>query len=394
MAPGASGDEEFGVYVHVPFCAARCGYCAFVTTVGKIDLAPAYVDAVITELGRARKDGSLRSPTTVFIGGGTPSLLPAGCLERLLEAIAPLPGAEVTVEANPESASAGFLAEAKRGGVTRISLGAQSLVPAVLADLDREHTTGTVGRAVAAVAEAGFETFNLDLIYGSVAESDADWSTTLEGVLALDPSPPHISAYALTVEAGTPLAKDRARHPDEDVQARRYEMVDDRLGRAGLSWYEVSNWAKPGHECRHNRACWQGAEYLGFGCAAHSHLDGRRFSNVTSAERYMARIAAGRSAVAWQERLAPNARQLELLELELRTRDGVPEEALPEDTMLDGLVERRNGRVFLTRRGRLLANEVAIRLVAPWAAAPQAGRHELHLNKLKTYELGRGVIRS
>lgn len=356
------GDTEFGVYVHFPFCARRCGYCAFVTTVGKLDLAPAYVDAVIADIARARADGVYRAPTTVFFGGGTPSLLPPGCLERLLSAIAPGAGAEVTVEANPESATDQFFAEALRAGVTRISLGAQSLAPHVLADLDREHTAGSVAQAVRRVGEAGFATFNVDLIYGSVAESDADLRTTLDGVLSLEPSPPHVSAYALTVETGTPLSRDQTRHPDEDVLALRYEVVDDRLGAAGLGWYEISNWARPGHECRHNLACWSGAEYLGFGCAAHSHFDGRRFANVASPERYIARVHEGRSPVAFEERLDDDARAVELLELELRTKNGVPWAALGADPAIADLVERSGNRAVLTRRGRLLANEVALRL--------------------------------
>ena len=356
-------EAEFGVYVHIPFCAHRCGYCAFVTSVGKLDLAADYVDACIPDINRAKAEGTLRRPTTVFIGGGTPSLLPRGLIARLLGAIDAAPFAEVTVEANPESATPAFFAEARRAGVTRISLGAQSLAPHVLSDLDRAHTPGSVARAVIGIGEAGFSTFNLDLIYGSVAESDADLATTLDEALALEPSPPHLSAYALTVEVGTPLSRDPARHPNDDVLANRYEIVDDRLEAAGLHWYEISNWARPGHECRHNLACWRGAEYLGFGCAAHSHFDSRRFANVSSPERYIERVRDGRSPVAWSERLGHDERAIELLELALRTRDGVPAEAIDEgDPLLGDLVRFDNGRAMLTRRGRLLANEVAIRL--------------------------------
>ena len=378
--PAATGgiETEFGVYVHIPFCSKRCGYCAFATSVGKLDLAPDYVDACIADITRAKKDGSLPRPTTVFVGGGTPSLLPEGFLERLLGAIDPAPGAEVTVEANPESATQDFFSEAKRSGVTRISLGAQSLAQHVLFDLDRTHTPGAVAGAVRAIGEVGFPTFNLDLIYGSVAESDADLAATLEEVLYFEPSPPHVSAYALTVEAGTLLSRDPTRHPDDDVLARRYEMVDDRLRAAGLDWYEISNWARPGHECRHNLACWRGAEYLGFGCAAHSHFAGERFANVSSPERYIERVRTGRSPVAWTERLEPDARALELLELSLRTRNGVRSAALDEgDPLLADLVSFGEGRAVLTRKGRLLANEVAIRLRVGAADGPPQGAQPL-----------------
>jgi putative oxygen-independent coproporphyrinogen III oxidase len=362
MPAGAGASAEFGVYVHIPFCASRCDYCAFVTTVGRLDRANDYVDACLREIAAARNDGSFRTPTTVFFGGGTPSLLPTGLLTKLLEAIAAGEGAEITVEANPESASAGFLSEARRAGVTRISLGAQSFVPRVLEALGREHTVGSIERAVSLIGEIGFPTFNLDLIYGTVAESDEDLEETLRSALALQPSPPHLSAYALTVEAGTPLSRQPDRHPDDDVLARRYEMVDSRLELSGLRWYEISNWARPGHECRHNLACWRGAEYRGIGCAAHSHVDGRRFANVSSVERYISYVNAGQNTVAFEERLDERGRALEQLELSLRTRDGVPLRALPPDDSLAGLVHNEDGRVVLTRRGRLLANEVALRL--------------------------------
>ena len=268
----------------------------------------------------------------------------------------------MTVEANPESATVDFLKEARRAGVTRISLGAQSLVPHVLEGLGREHTVGSVERAVSLIGEIGFATFSLDVIYGAVAERDDDLEETLQAVLALRPSPTHVSAYALTVEAGTPLSRQPDRHPDDDVLALRYEMIDDRLERAGLRWYEISNWARPGYECRHNLACWRGGEYLGIGCAAHSHIDGRRFANVASLERYIAYVKGGRSAVAFEERLSSKGRTIEKLELALRTREGVPDWALPEDPDLADLVEHKRGRVVLTRHGRLLANEVAMRL--------------------------------
>jgi putative oxygen-independent coproporphyrinogen III oxidase len=357
-------EDSFGIYVHVPFCSSRCDYCAFVTFVGKLDRAAAYVDVVVREIDVAKHSATWRTPTTVYVGGGTPSLLPRGALSRLLAAIGAPSDAEITVEANPESATPPFLEEARSAGATRVSLGAQSFVPDVLVGLGRHHDAASVVSAVRTIGELGFASFNVDLIYGAPAETDADLAATLDALLSLEPVPPHVSAYALTVEAGTPLAKDPTRHPDDDACARRYETIDTVLEDAGYRWYEISNWARPGHECRHNLSCWRGGEYLGFGCAAHSHLRGERFANVSSIERYIARVEAGRSAIAWSEHLDTDARTIEQLELALRTREGVPLGALADEAALEGLVTRTRGRAVLTRRGRLLANEVSLRLVA------------------------------
>jgi putative oxygen-independent coproporphyrinogen III oxidase len=362
---GGSEAPEFGIYVHIPFCASRCDYCAFVTTVGKLDRTSAYVDAVVRDVEKARAQGPWRTPSTVYVGGGTPSLLPPGALARILAAIDAPQSAEVTVEANPESATPTFLEEARSNGVNRVSLGAQSFVPHVLEGLGRRHDIASVAAAARLIGALGFPSFNVDLIYGSPKESDADVRATMDALFALEPVPPHVSAYALTVEPGTPLARDPSRHPDDDVCARRYEMIDDRLSSAGYRWYEISNWARPGHECRHNLSCWRGGEYLGFGCAAHSHTGGERYANVPSFERYIARIDGGRSPVAWRERLSGDERTIELLELSLRTNDGVPSAALADDPALVGLVARKKHRAVLTRAGRMLANEVTLRLVAP-----------------------------
>ncbi len=397
MSPGARAGVagEFGVYVHIPFCARRCDYCAFVSFADKFDLADSYVDACVTDIGRARAAGLLRPATTVYLGGGTPSLLRPGLVTRLLEAIDPVPGAEVTIEANPESTTRPFLVAARRAGATRVSLGVQSLVPRVLVALGRAHRPGSVTRAVGRIADAGFATYSVDVVYGSVGETDDDLAATLDGVLSLEPAPPHVSAYALTVEPGTPLGRDPRRHPDDDVEAGRYALVDERLSAAGLYWYEISNWSAPGHECRHNLACWREGDYLGFGCAAHSHLAGRRFANVASPERYIARVRAGRSAVARSERLTTAERELEALQLALRTRDGVPGPALPDTAELADLVERRDGRAILTLRGRLLANEVTIRLRAPSRTdAGPASLHALLADDMRGYELHEQLVRS
>ncbi len=320
-----------------------------------------YVDACGAELARAYEDG-LGDATTVFVGGGTPSRLGPDLLARLVAGVRRVPSAEVTVECNPESTTADLLAALREAGVTRISLGVQSLKGHVLAGLGRAQEPGSVERAVALVGAAGFTSFSVDLVYGGAGETDRDWIDTVEGVLALDPPPPHVSAYALTVEPGTPLARDASRHPDDDTQADRYLAVDERLAAAGLDWYEISNFARLGHECRHNLACWRQADYRGIGCAAHSHRAGRRSWNVRSVDRYVDVVERGASPLAGEEVLDARRRELERLELSLRTRGGVPAASLPDDPELRPLVARGGGRAVLTARGRLLANEVAMRL--------------------------------
>ncbi|HEX9991315.1 MAG TPA: radical SAM family heme chaperone HemW [Acidimicrobiales bacterium] len=355
----AGTGRPFGAYVHVPFCAARCDYCAFATWTDRGHLVDRYLLAVRTEVERAVADG-LPPVTSVFFGGGTPSLVPAAALVDVLAALPLAPGAEVTVECNPDTVTAGLLATYRAGGVGRLSLGVQSMVPSVLAALGRTHDPAAVRRSVDLAREAGFETFNLDLIYGAAGETLDQWSRTLD--LALELDPPHVSAYGLTVEAGTPLAGDPARHPDEDVQADEYLLAAERLEAAGLAWYEISNWAKPGYECRHNLLYWSQGDYRGFGCAAHSHEAGRRWWNVRTPERYVELVEAGRPAEAAGEALDADVRRLEGLQLAVRTRRGVPAAALPDDDRLDGLVDLDGDRAVLTVRGRLLANEVAVRL--------------------------------
>jgi putative oxygen-independent coproporphyrinogen III oxidase len=306
--------------------------------------------------------------TSVFVGGGTPSLVPGPALVEVLDAVPRVPGCEVTVECNPDTVTAELLDTYRRGGVTRISLGVQSTSPHVLAALGRTHDRANVVRAVELVRETGFATFNLDIIYGAAGESLDDWCRTLDDVLSL--GPPHVSAYALTVEPGTALADDPARHPDDDDQADKYLATAQRLEGSGLAWYEISNWAVPGHECRHNVLYWTMGEYQGIGCAAHSHRGGRRFWHVRTPDRYLEAIAAGTPPEAAGERLDPADRQLEALQLMLRTRDGVPADRLdPEE--VPGLVEPRDDRLVLTRAGRLLANEVALRLRPAAGASPR-----------------------
>lgn len=333
----------------------------------------AYARACRDAITTAAEGGELRAATSVFFGGGTPSLLPAPLLCSILGAVPRHPEAEVTVECHPDTASAELFAAYREAGVTRISLGVQSTVAHVLAALGRDHRADHVARAAALVAESGFSTWSLDLIFGTDGETTADWRRTLDDVCGLDPSPPHVSAYALTVEPGTPLAADRARHPDDDDQAEKYALADERLSAAGLDAYELSNWARPGHQCRHNLLYWSQGNYLGIGCAAHSHVDGRRWWNLRTPERYIRAVAAGVSAEAGFERLSVSERTLEALQLSLRTSWGVPLKALAadvEELAAHGLVRRDGGRAVLTLSGRLLADEVARRLRVDDLAAP------------------------
>jgi oxygen-independent coproporphyrinogen-3 oxidase len=278
------------------------------------------------------------------------------------------PGAEVTVEANPEDVTPSWLAACTEAGVNRVSLGVQSLDPAVLVGLGRQHDPEAVAVAVADIEAAGISRCSVDLIYGGAGETEESWLATLNGVLALEPRPAHVSAYALTVEPGTPLAKDVSRHPDDDIQAGRYEVLDAALSRAGYHWYEISNWAQPGEESRHNLNYWVQGDYRGLGCAAHSHRQGRRWWNVRTPERYIEMVRSGLSPESVSETLSPSQRNLESLELALRTRYGVPAgalaDALAEEPALAGLVavDSKRDRVSLTLAGRLLANEVACRL--------------------------------
>lgn len=352
----------FGVYVHVPFCTARCDYCAFATWTDRAHLVDDYVEAVCADIRRTRAVDSVPPATSVFFGGGTPSLLPPTALTGILRCVERSPDAEVTVECNPDTVSADHFARYVEGGVTRISFGVQSMVPSVLSALGRSHDPDSVRRGVQLARAAGIGRINLDLIYGGAGESLGDWRTTLEAVIDLEPE--HVSAYALTVEPGTPLAQDPARHPDDDDQADKYLLADELLGAAGLRNYEISNWALPGEQCAHNLLYWSQGDYLGFGCAAHSHVGGRRWWNVRTPERYIAGVEADESVEASCEVLDDTSRRLERLQLALRTTDGVPASSFSEQDLseLGHLLVRSADRVTLSVEGRLMANEVAVRI--------------------------------
>ena len=385
-----------GVYVHIPFCATRCDYCDFATWTDREALIDAYVDACRVDLRRWRARDVLDAATSVFFGGGTPSLLPADRLLAILDEIPLARGAEVTVECNPDSAEPEKLAAYRDGGVTRLSFGVQSMRPHVLAALGRTHDPDNVARAVTDARAAGFDTFNVDVIYGTPGESTDDWRSTLDGVLALDP--PHVSAYALTVEPGTALGRrvaSGALAPDDDDQAEKYEIADDLLRGSGLDWYEVSNWARPGHECRHNLLHWACGDYLPIGCAAHGHRGGRRWWNVRTPDRYVALVGAGEDPTGGAETLDERHQREERFALALRTAAGAQRPGPGADDATGtglhdecarltdaGLLVRHGRRVVLTRRGRLLATEVTARLLLAGAggAAPSTGWHSVPLS--------------
>nr|WP_220276375.1 radical SAM family heme chaperone HemW [Nocardia farcinica] len=380
------GGGPFGIYVHVPFCATRCGYCDFNTyTAGELGTSASpqsWLAALRGELATAAAQfARLPSPVppvaTVFVGGGTPSLLGGEGLAEVLDAVRAnftvAADAEITTESNPESTSPRFFERLREAGYTRISLGMQSAAQHVLAVLDRTHTPG---RAVAAAREAraaGFEHVNLDLIYGTPGETDADLDATLDAVLAAGVD--HVSAYSLIVEDGTALAR-RVRRgelpaPDEDVLAARYERIDRRLTAAGLTWYEVSNWAATeSARCRHNLGYWDGGDWLGAGPGAHSHLGGVRWWNVKHPARYAERVAGGGLPAAGWEALTDDERYLERVMLTVRLRTGLPladlaPTAAPalDRVVADGLATRTPTHLVLTDRGRLLADAVVRRLV-------------------------------
>jgi len=353
----------FGVYLHIPFCARRCDYCAFATWTDRHHLTDRYLAACRTEIARA----ALPKATSVFVGGGTPSLVPPASLAALIASVDVEDGAEITVECNPDNVTPYLIDTLLDAGVNRLSFGAQSMVPHVLEGLGRVHDPAAVVAAARLVRAAHVPSWNVDLIFGAFGESDRDWRRSLDEIVALCPT--HVSAYALTVERGTPLAADPWRHPVQDVQADRYLIAEEILSSAGLVNYEISNWARPGHECRHNLLYWDQGDYRGIGCAAHSHEGGRRWWNVRTPERYIEAIAWDRSPVAGFEELDPPMRIREALELALRTRAGVPARTLADlDMIVDaGLVTITDGQAVLTPDGRLLANEVAIRLTVPEA---------------------------
>ncbi|WP_116055358.1 radical SAM family heme chaperone HemW [Clavibacter sp. 199] len=390
LLPASAADgadaRAFGVYLHVPFCRVRCGYCDFNTYtapelrgVKQSDYASQAVQEVRFAGSALRESGvPARPASTVFLGGGTPTLLPVGDLVRMLDAVRETwgiaDGAEVTTEANPDSVDDAYLASLAAGGFTRVSFGMQSAVPRVLATLERTHDPARIAPVVRGARAAGLEV-SLDLIYGTPGETIDDWRASLEQAIAQEPD--HLSAYALIVEPGTKLARQIRRgdvpEPDEDLQADMYELADRMLGEAGYEWYEVSNWARGGRRSRHNLAYWQGHDWWGVGPGAHSHVGGVRWWNVKHPAAYADRVLAGASPGAGRETLDDATREVERVLLGARIRDGLAIPTLtPEGRrqvaglIADGLVDPRRalaGTLVLTLQGRLLADAVVRRLL-------------------------------
>lgn len=370
-------DPGFGVYVHIPFCKHRCHYCDFNTYEGQDSLHDAYVDALVADIYRSQPG---RPATSVFFGGGTPTLLEPDQLARILSAIEETsgiaPGAEITVEVNPETVDERKFAGILEAGFNRVSIGVQSLVPKVLLGLGRTHSPERALDAIAAARRAGITDINADLIYGSPWETDEDWLVSLDGVIAAEPD--HVSAYALTIEEGTPLATlvttGRVPDVDPDLQARRHAVASSALGAAGYERYEVSNWAKPGRASAHNVLYWCAGDYLGFGAGAHGHIDGRRYWNTRLPRDFI----EATNTVAGEELVEGDARAGEAFMLGMRLASGVDvegfatrfgveavtaREAALTGLERDGLIERAGSWVRMTERGTMLGNEVGSSLL-------------------------------
>ncbi|MBV8789189.1 MAG: coproporphyrinogen III oxidase [Mycobacterium sp.] len=376
----AIAGRPFGIYLHVPFCITRCGYCDFNTytpaELGGVN-PDAWLEALRSELELAA--ARLNAPTvnTVFVGGGTPSLLGPARMVTLLDMVREhfslAPDAEITTEANPESAWPDFFAATRAAGFTRVSLGMQSLSPRVLGVLDRIHTPNRSAAAAREALAEGFEHVSLDLIYGTPGESDEDLLRSVD--TAIETGVDHVSAYALVVEEGTALGR-RVRRgelaaPDDDVLAHRYELVDARLSEAGMTWYEVSNWSRPGGECRHNLGYWDGGQWWGAGPGAHGYVGTTRWWNVKHPNTYAEMLAEARLPVAGFEQLDAGALHTEDVLLKTRLRQGLPLSVLSADerqradgAVNDGLLMSDGDRLVLTPRGRLLADGVVRNLLS------------------------------
>ncbi len=387
--------EPFSLYLHIPFCTAKCGYCDFNSYAGNEHLIPAYSLTLIKEAQLWQKTTAGRGVTTVFFGGGTPSLMPvdemATMMEGLRAAFDVLPEAEISLEANPNSLDEAYLRALLELGFNRLSIGVQSFHDEELKGLDRLHSAAEASEAFQAARSAGFGNVSIDLIFGLPEQKMASWQESVEAALALEPD--HISLYALTVEQGTPLARDVARgrtpSPSPDAQADQYEWTEQRLAEAGYEHYEISNWAKVGYRCEHNMTYWRCREYLGLGAGAHSYLDGVRFAVAALPSKYLELVdeswkelqAGGEMKmrqVVSGEPITPELAMSDTLILGLRVNDGVNLAHFQQRFGVDalerfaeelrepfeaGLVEEAAGNLRLTKRGRLLGNEVFVRLL-------------------------------
>jgi oxygen-independent coproporphyrinogen-3 oxidase len=377
---------KLSFYIHIPYCLKKCGYCDFNTytpqelkTTGITRLATRYIDAALSEIELASRQVGRADVPSIFFGGGTPSLMPAAELVRVIAKIRErfdvLADAEITVEVNPDSVSLEFLEELRAGGGTRISMGMQSAVPHVLAALDRTHNPENVIRSTEWVRQAGFEHCSVDLIYGVPGESIEDWRSSITAALSLPID--HISAYALIVEKGTKLAAQVERGelvlPSEDETAEKYLMMDGAAESQGFDWYELSNWAKPGGQSRHNIAYWDGSFWWGIGPGAHSYLGNRRWWNIKHPTTYQTKLATGETPIAAQEELGAAELDAEFLMLNIRMRSGIERSRLNQKRM--EIAERfaasghadsaswHDGRLVLTASGRLIADRIVRELM-------------------------------
>ncbi len=386
LPPSAfEGTRELGLYLHVPFCTSRCGYCDFNTYTAD-ELGPGasratYLDTALAELRLAQSvlGDAVRPISMLFVGGGTPTLLPASDFARFLAVVRAefgiVDGAELSIESNPESVDAMGLEQLRTAGFNRISFGMQSANTTVLKALDRKHSPGRVQHAVEEAKDAGFAHVNVDLIYGAPGETDEQWQQSLDAALEVEPD--HISAYALIVEDGTALGAQVARGDvvvaNDDVMAHRYVMADESFSAAGMQWYEVSNWAKPGGQCQHNLGYWTSQDWWGIGPGAHSHIGGVRWWNVKHPATYAKALDAGVSPAAAREILTTEHQGDEAVLLGLRLASGLAIDSLSStgqqrvaEAVAEGLLDPQAfdaGRAVLTLRGRLLADRLAVELL-------------------------------
>ena len=373
-------------YVHIPYCVKRCGYCDFNTyTPAELqgpDLAAVsanYIDAVIQEIEMASSSVGNAEVPTIFFGGGTPSLMPSADLARVISAIREkfelANDAEITIEVNPDSVSEQFLAHMREAGANRISMGMQSAAPHVLETLDRTHKPENVASAVELARKNGYEHVSVDLIYGTPGESFADWKTSVESALALPID--HISAYALIVERGTKLAAQVARGelvmPSDDETAEKYLYADECFEAAGFTWYELSNWSKPGGQCRHNIAYWDGSFWWGVGPGAHSYFGSERWWNIKHPKSYQERIAKSESPIQERENLTPENKADEFILLQIRRREGISHSqmsasqiSIAERFVATGDLDQESwaqNKLVLSKNGRLIADRIVRELV-------------------------------
>ncbi len=369
-----AGKRPFALYIHIPFCARRCGYCDFNTyTIAELggdeSIEKRYVDALIKEITLARSIVGDQQVTTIFFGGGTPTLLPPSEIARILDAVQRQfrlsDDVEITTEANSDSVNAGSLRELRTAGINRISFGVQSTTPHVLKTLDRTHNPAQVPIVVQAARDAGFTHISVDLIYGTPGETVVEWEESVRSLLTLPID--HISAYSLIVEEGTKLGAQVRRGvlamPDEDLNADKYIVADDLFTAAGFAWYEVSNWAKPGGACKHNEMYWKNNDWWGLGAGAHSHIDGVRWWNKKLPAAYIKELQNGSSPALAREILTDEERSFEELMLGIRTREGLSLSVVAHGAaaaaLADGNLDVEQyemGRVVLTRSGRLIAD--------------------------------------